>query len=168
MTNKNPPRQAGDPMPTHRPSKFTEHQLAEALRAARGVNSEACRVLMRHHGTSVTVPTMGRLVAASPHLQAVKASIENIRLDYVETALWHRIEAGDPQAIHFFLRTKGASRGYGNTVKHQGDAAAPIHTIAKFDFKGMPLEELRTLQATLSAARERAVLGAAKTEEESA
>ena len=166
MPNKNPARRTGDPMPPHRPTKFTQEQLAEALRMARGIHSEACRLLQHHHGYSVTVATMGRLIAASPYLRSVKASIQDIRLDYVETALWHRIEAGDPQAIHFYLRTQGATRGYGNTVKHSGDAAAPIQTVTTFDFKGMPLDELRILHASLSSARERAAIAAAKSEED--
>jgi hypothetical protein len=153
-------------MPAHRRTKFTEEQLGDALRTAGGIHAEACRVLLRAYGYTVTINTMGRLVAASPHLQAVKKKVDSVRLDYVESALWRRIESGDTKAQDLYLRLKGSSRGYIANVKHSGDPDAPIQTVATYDFKGMDIATLRDLQSTLQSARERAAEAAAKNDEE--
>ena len=76
-----------------------------------------------------------------------------------------KIEAGDNQSLHFYLRYKGGSRGYRTNIQHSGDAAAPIQAVTTFDFAGMPIEELRALHGMLSAARERTVLAAAHANE---
>jgi hypothetical protein len=164
--NKHPPHSEGSPMPPHRRTKFTVEQLADALRIAGGVHAEACRVLLRTYGYNVNVTTMGRLVASSPHLQAVKKRVEQIRLDYVESALWRRIESGDVKAQELYLRLKGSSRGYITNVKHSGYTGAPIQTVATFDFKGTDVATLRKLQTILRSAHERAVQSAAKEESE--
>jgi hypothetical protein len=163
--NKHPPHSEGSPMPPHRRTKFTVEQLADALRISGGIHSEACRVLLRTYGYDVTVTTMGRLVASSPHLQAVKKRVELVRLDYVESALWRRIESGDIRAQELFLRLKGSSRGYIANVKHSGDPAAPIQTVATFDFKGIDVTTLRNLQSILLAARERAAATGARVDD---
>jgi hypothetical protein len=152
-------------MPPHRRTKFTEEQLAHALCAAGGVHAEACRVLLLAYGYTVNVTSMGRLVASSPHLQAVKKRVEQVRLDYVESALWRRIEAGDTKAQDLYLRLKGSSRGYNANVKHLGDPDAPIQTMATFDFKGMDIASIQNLQSILQSARERAAEAAAKNNE---
>jgi hypothetical protein len=163
--NKHPPHRDGSPMPPHRRTKFTLEQLADALRIAGGIHAEACRVLLRAYGHTVTVTSMGRLVASSPHLQAVKKRTELVRLDYVESALWRRIESGDIKAQELFLRLKGSSRGYIANVKHSGDPDAPIQTVTTYDFKGMDIATLRDLQSILQSARERAAESAAKDDE---
>lgn len=157
MANNSPPRHAGAQPPAHRPSRFTEEQLGEALRRSGGIHAEACRILHETFGRSVTTSQMGRIVAASPRLRALKVNIEDARLDYAESQLWRKIEAGDLQALLFYLKTKGAKRGYVSTIKHQGDPAKPI--VATFDFKGVPRDQLRMVHATMSAAAARAAAG---------
>jgi hypothetical protein len=163
--NKYPPHRQGSPMPPHRRTKFTVEQLADALRIAGGIHAEACRVLLRAYGHTVTVTTMGRLVSSSLHLQAVKKRVEEVRLDYVESALWRRIEAGDTKAQDLYLRLKGSSRGYIANVKHYGDPTAPIQTVATFDFKGIDVTTIRNLQSILQSARERAAVTAARVDD---
>jgi hypothetical protein len=152
-------------MPPHRRTKFTLEQIAHALRIAGGLNGEACRVLLRAYGHTVTVTTMGRLIASSQQLQAVKKRVEQVRLDFVESALWCRIEAGDIKAQELFLRLKGSSRGYIANVKHAGEGAAPIQTVATFDFKGLDAAKLQHLQAILWSASQRAAESTAKDDE---
>ncbi len=158
--NVHPPRRGGEPP---RPgaggrTRFTEQQLSVALRQSGGINSEACRILQRNYGYTVSVNTMGRLIASSPNLQAAKEQAGDLVLDYAEMALIKKIEAGDDKSIHFLLRFKGAARGYSQSHKHSGDKkGAPIKTETTFNFDSVPIDKLRDLYDTLTKAREAAV-----------
>jgi hypothetical protein len=110
--NVHPPRRADDPRKPGGRTKFTEEQLAAALRLSCGIHAEACRILLSAYGRTVAVSTFGRLVASSPRLQSAKNQAIELMLDYAELALFRKIEAGETDSIIFFLRFKGAGRGY--------------------------------------------------------
>lgn len=157
--NKYPPRRADDhSVRPGRRTRFTEEQLAHALRHGAGFHSGACTILQAAYGHTVSVNTMGRLIASSPRLQAVKAQITRLVLDYAELALLRKIEAVDNNSIHFYLRFKGASRGYAQSHRHAGDTkCALIKTETTLNFDGVPIDKLREIYDVLTKAREAAV-----------
>ncbi len=158
MTNKYPPRRPGAPRRPGRPTKFDEQQLAEALHYSRGSLTQACAVLLNGYGCTVDRTTMGRLVASSPRLQAVRLRAKNVALDYVEALLWRRIEAGDLKSIQLYLLAKGAHRGWVMTARHEGVAAAPVAQPRPFDFSGLSPDQLESLTTVLADARARALV----------
>jgi hypothetical protein len=151
--NLYPPRQgARSERPGRRP-KFTEAQIAEALHHGAGIFAEACRVLKAKHGRSLSISGLGRIVNSSDHLLKVLNEVVEGRLDYCESVLWRKIEAGDGRATEFYLRTKGATRGYATNIKHSGDRDNPVRTKVDFDFDAIPVDQLRLIQMALSSAR---------------
>ncbi len=152
--NKYPPREGARSERRGRRSTFTLEELSDALNRGAGIMAEACRVLRATHpGRSLSVSALGRAVNSSPYLQESLRAINSRRLDYVESALWRRIEAGDHKAQELYLRTIGAGRGYATNIKHSGDSENPVRTKIDFDFSSLPLQDLRQLQMALSNAR---------------
>ena len=152
--NKRPPRSVSGPqVGPGRPTRFSEPQLADALRRAAGVHCEACRILQKLYGRTVTVATMGRLVNSSRILQEYVHRIQSVRLDYLEYRLWLRIEAGDRTAEQFYLRYQGASRGWSQTRVRQGDPSKPLKSADSIANTAMPKADLRALAAAIRAAQ---------------
>lgn len=151
--NLYPPRQGAKSERLGRRSTFTEVQIADAIRAGAGIFAETCRALKAAHGRGISVSTLGRIVNSSENLQKVLREVTEARLDYCESQLWRKIEAGDNSSLQFYLRCKGASRGWQPTLKHSGDRENPIRNVVQFDFQNMSIDDLRQLQTTLAAAR---------------
>lgn len=105
-----------------------------------------------------TLAPCGRLVASSTTLQVVKKRASDLVHDYAEAALMKKIEAGESASIHFYLRFKGGSRGYGLSVKRAGDEKGPpIKTEIAFNFDGIPAGTVREVLDTMAKARVAAV-----------
>jgi hypothetical protein len=139
-----------------RPPKFTEQQLADALAHGGGSLSEACRFLQHRWGRAYNPRSLSDSIKKSPRLAAVRAEAEEIMLDFAEAALLRLMEAGNVQAIHFYLRTKGASRGYGVPVDCtcQKPTTTPEEKVT--GFRGLTDEEAERIQEILERVRARA------------
>ena len=147
------------PKSAGRPSKFTEQQLAGALRQGHGILTDACRILQHHYGRTLHPYTLSKAIKRSERLQAVRREIDAVMLDYVVAAHWKKIEAGDLGAIHFYLRYKGADRGYTNNVQVSGDAENPIQSVQTINLDGINIDDLRLINRILSNAGTRAARG---------
>lgn len=80
--------------------------MIEALRSSLGIVSDACKTIdicRQQHYTWMKED--------AEYKQAVE-DISEETIDFAETALKKRIEAGDTTAIIFYLKTKGKGRGY--------------------------------------------------------
>lgn len=135
--------------PTGRPAAFTDKQIIAALKAAGGLQAEACRVLYREYGRTITRSAMSSLIARRPNLQKALAEIEEATLDFAEAQLMAQLEAGMPSAIAFYLKTKGRHRGYTTRLEVTGRNGGPVE-VENFDVDKLSLEEARQLRELLA------------------
>jgi uncharacterized protein YbdZ (MbtH family) len=154
--NRTPTPRTGSQKPKHAHHRFTLEQLADAIRISRGIKSEALNYLQTKWGRTLTPKSLNRNIAATPRLQQLQQHVQDIALDYVESAHWKAIEAGDLRAIEFFLRTKGASRGYKLTYQHEVNPTPSVSTPPDFNLDHVPLDDLRAMHAILVDAKQRA------------
>ena len=86
--------------------KFTNDQIAEALKAAGGIHTFAARML------SCSPNTITNRIKASKALQKIAKDVVDHNLDIAEAGLLKLIGEQHPPSIYFYLRTKGRERGY--------------------------------------------------------
>ncbi len=106
-TNRTPKKRG------HRPQRFTEEHVAQAVTEAKGILTIAARNL----GCSKS--TVYEYLERYPSLKGVLAEARESAIDFVESALMKAIEAGNLTAIIFFLKTQGKSRGYSERPEDQ-------------------------------------------------
>ena len=93
--------------PRIRTSTFTtEEEVAEALRAAGGLQSDAATLL------NLTQGAVSQRIKKSEYLQEVLQETVDRHLDIAEGALIKKVKRGHFSSICFFLKCKGKSRGY--------------------------------------------------------
>lgn len=88
--------------------------LLEALRASRGILSTAIA------SAGIARQTYYNWLEADPEFASQAGEILELQLDFVESNLLERIEAGDTTATIFYLKTKGRSRGYSERTELTG------------------------------------------------
>jgi Bacterial regulatory protein, Fis family len=81
----------------HRQHSIEEY--AEALRAAKGMVSQAARIL------DVSQQAVRQRLAKSPLLRQTVADARDAMTDAAELTLYNRIVAGDAWAVCFYLKT---------------------------------------------------------------
>lgn len=101
--------------------KFTQEQVIEAVKAAKGKIATAARKL------GCDRQTIYNYAERYPEIQGVIDQERDIFLDEVEDALSARIKAGDTTAIIFALKTLGKSRGYIERQELTGKDGEPIN-----------------------------------------
>ena len=87
-------------------------ELKNALYEARGNISYAAQLL------GITPEQLRYRINKLPALKDVVKEAGEIATDYAEQKLFDRMDAGDTQAIIFYLKTKAKERGYGNISTH--------------------------------------------------
>lgn len=87
-------------------AKYTDAQLGEAIREAKGMVYVAAKAL----GCSPN--TIKARLGKSEELQQILEDEAEHVLDRAETKLFAKIEEGDITAIKYLLSTKGRIRGY--------------------------------------------------------
>lgn len=89
-------------------NKTEQHKKAiiEALEKTLGVVTEACKKARVGRTTYY-----GWLESDKEFAKKVK-SIEDVAIDFAETALHDQIREGNPTSTIFYLKTKGKKRGY--------------------------------------------------------
>ena len=142
-----------------RTSKFTEGQLAGALRQGHGIITDACRILQHLYGHTLHPYSLSRAIKRSETLRSVREDIDAVMLDYVEAAHRKKIEAGELGAIHLYLRYKGVDRGYTNKVQVSGDAENRLHSVQTINLDGINLDDLRLIYSILDQACVRTAVG---------
>lgn len=107
--------------------RFTEEQVAMALRATRGLKSHAARRL------KCDPSTITHYFAEFPGLQKVCKEIIDETLDLAESKLWEGVKEGDKTSIIFTLKTLGKHRGYSERYEVTGADGAPIKSEVKHE-----------------------------------
>jgi len=90
--------------------RYTAQQVADALRATRGMTYLAARSLGYDPYTIMNYYKRYQTV------EQAKQDARGELLDVAEVKLWQAVQAGEHWAITFALRTVGKSRGYGEHV----------------------------------------------------
>lgn len=93
--------------------RFTDDEIANALRVSHGVFLHAAKYLSRKTGRRATRNMIHTRVRGSEALQTIINRIRDNCVDFVEKKMWNKIEEGDPRMIAFYLQTFGHERGYG-------------------------------------------------------
>ena len=87
----------------------TEHKkkaVLDALVSHMGVVTTACEV------AGIGRTQFYQWLKDDPEYKDQVEDIQNIALDFAESALYKKIAIGDTTAIIFYLKTKGKNRGY--------------------------------------------------------
>ena len=90
----------------HRPQRFTEEQVAQAVMEAGGILTTAARRL------GCASCTVYEYIERFPALKHVLTEARESSVDLAESKLIEAIKNGNLTAIIFFLKTQGKSRGY--------------------------------------------------------
>ena len=90
----------------HRPQRFTEEQVAQAVMDAGGILTTAAQKL------GCASCTVYEYLNRYPSLKDVLTEARESTLDFVESKLMKAIDDGNLTAIIFLLKTRGKSRGY--------------------------------------------------------
>jgi len=93
---------------------FTAQQMIAALQETKGMAYLAAKRL------GCTHDTVHRYCRKYPSVQAAKEAARGDMVDEAELRLWAAVQAGQPWAIAFTLRTLGRHRGYVEHVENSG------------------------------------------------
>lgn len=113
--------------------------MLEALEACLGIVTDAAKVAGIDRGTHYN------WLREDPEYKAAVESLNDIVLDFAESALHKRIKEGSDTATIFFLKTKGKGRGYVERTEITGADGAPIKT-ENMNLTRLTLDELRELE----------------------
>lgn len=91
--------------------RYSQKQVAEAIRATRGLTTLAARRL------GCDRSTVDNYCARYPAVRAAQDEARSQQLDITEAKLFAAIDAGELPAILFYLRTVGRRRGYGDRLE---------------------------------------------------
>lgn len=104
--------------------KYKPEQFIEALRATRGIQAQAARLIGCDRNTVMRYIREYPQVAQA--LEEARASV----LDDAESVLVTKaIDEGDTTALMFLLRTVGRSRGYGHHETHEQAGVRTVRVI---------------------------------------
>lgn len=118
--------------------KRTDKEIMTALTATRGAIYRAAKVL------GMVPNTLKTRIYKNLELYDFYQSINIAELENAENKLLEKVDAGDMNAIMFYLKSKGAPLGYFNemTIKMQGQLTS---TQIKADLGQLSMEELQKL-----------------------
>lgn len=102
----------------------TDFQLADALKKAGGIKSDAAKLV------KLTRQTVQERVEKTPMLQEAVRQAEEELLDIAESQLKKSVRRGDKDMVRFQLQQKGRKRGYGNSVQVGIDDAQAAAIVA--------------------------------------
>jgi hypothetical protein len=119
-------------MPRNKSAKLTAQQVADTLRDCRGMIAVTARKL------GVTVKAIYGYCERHAICAAARDEARAFTGDVAELKLFAAIEAGQPWAIQFYLRTQGRERGYGDHVVMQQE---PVEVVAYYPDDGRGRDE---------------------------
>lgn len=114
--------------------------VIEAIRKARGNLTAVAKAC------GVTRQTIHNYVNEFPTVAAALDEAREMMLDAAESVLYKKVLAGSSIDLHFFLKTQGYKRGYGQRqqLEHSGPDGGPIETKEVTpDFSKLTDDELR-------------------------
>ena len=97
-----------------------KRKLLEALTASLGIISTACAK------AGISRPTYYRWMENDPVFAEAVNGLDDVCFEFVESRLYDLIAAGNVAATIFYMRTKGASRGYSEKVDVKQDHSFKI------------------------------------------
>lgn len=103
----------------------TKKRLLDALEKSFGVVSDACKA------AGVSRQTFYQYKKEDPGFADAVDAMEDVGLDFAESALYKQIKEGIPSSTIFYLKTKGKKRGYVESILHGGDKENPIQVDIK-------------------------------------
>lgn len=106
--------------PKVRSRRFSDTEIAEALRKSHGLVTPAAESL------GISVQTIYTRLKKSKSVAKAMEQARNATLDRAESKLFDAVEAGDQWAIQFVLKTLGKSRGYTERTEIAGTPEQPI------------------------------------------
>ena len=86
-----------------------------ALQKYKGIVTSACKTV------GIKRQTHYDWIKKYPEYAEAVKEVQDQTLDYVESKLFNLIRDENPSAIMFYLRTKGRSAGYGESLNHTGE-----------------------------------------------
>lgn len=138
------------PVPTEKKKgpgeQFTVDQVADALKAGRGLRSLAAA----HLGCNRR--TISRMLQRHPELRDVAHDEDEAQKDIAEGKLFEAIGKGQAWAICFYLKCKAKDRGYVERQEHSGPGGKPL--LEPLDYSNLTTEELRLLAKITGKLRE--------------
>jgi len=87
-------------------SDILKKRLLEALEISLGIVTEACK------NAEVSRKTFYQYCLEDPEFKKEVDAIQDVALDFAESALHKQIKNGVPSSTMFYLKTKGKKRGY--------------------------------------------------------
>lgn len=116
-----------------------KERLLKALEANLGLISKACREIGENENNHYVY------YRNDPEYKAKVDQIQNVVLDFAESQLFKLIKEGDRSSIQFFLKYRGKSRGYTESVEVTGkegiDVKVNIVKPKQIDISGDPSDE---------------------------
>jgi len=100
--------------------RYTAQEVAAALHATKGTAYLAAKQLGCTHDTVLNY------CKRYPSVQAANDAERGVMVDEAELRLWAAVQAGQPWAIAFTLRTLGRHRGYVEHVENSGTVAVVL------------------------------------------
>lgn len=98
-------------------------KMLVALSKSCGVVTEACKVV------GISRITHYEWLNTDPDYKAACESVNDEAIDFMESALFKRIQEGSDAAIIFGLKTRGKNRGYVERQEITHDLAEPVVTM---------------------------------------
>ena len=117
-------------------SDILKKQIIIALEQALGVVTAACR------SVGIARSTFYEWYNVDQDFKKEVDSIQEIAIDFAESQLHKQIKEGNVSAIIFYLKTKGAKRGYVEVQQHQIHAKPFTHIEIEQNFDSY--EEVKT------------------------
>lgn len=132
-------------MGRHSQSAQNKKAFLEALEKTLGVVTDACKKV------KIARRTVYDWRERDPEFKAEMDSINEVSLDFAESALFKQIKEGNVTATIFYLKTKGKKRGYVERQEVTGAQGGPVKT-ETINLDKLSLNELKQLEKTLSKA----------------
>jgi predicted transcriptional regulator len=110
---------------TGRAGKFTIDKVAKALIEAKGLRSHAAKML------GCVTSTVTNYIERSKELQEIERDLLDEQLDFCHSQLLENIKQGKEPSLFFFLKCKGAHRGWQEKQIIEGPDGGPVQTLVK-------------------------------------
>ena len=100
---------------TKKQQALMKQNFLTALEKSAGIITPACKAV------GISRESIRKWRLQDEKFNAAIEEMNEMALDFAETALMKNIQAGDTRAITFYLSTKGRSRGYSEKLSIEGD-----------------------------------------------